>query len=202
MTTETITPTKKRKTGKVVLIILGSIFALCVICSISAAIYGNTPEGKAASAERYQQQTLAAMVKTLSPTQANAIPAVAKEVPTVIPAPLEIPTPTQVPLLGMDMNQFVAQYDARTDIQKKEFVGQSIGKWVVWSGQIYDVSNNGTVTVRIPETLLSTVYLRGIPTNIGITLQKGATINYQGRIADINNFLGLNIYVDNAQLIQ
>lgn len=131
----------------------------------------------------------------------NGIKTPSAQANTTTSATTIAPTPTQQPMLGMDLSQFVAKYDSLTDLQKKTLVSQSIGKWVDWSGGISDVQSNGTILVNIPETLMSMVSLKGVSQQAAATLSKGETIHFTGRISDVMNVLGLYIYLEDVQLL-
>ncbi len=178
-------------------LIIGGIFVgLCVICLviglISSAFRAPTPQPTTdVNSIIYATQTSAALT--------NGEPmGLAAQVP---PTATLMPTPTPQPQLGMDLSQFVAKYDSLTDLQKKDFVSQSTGKWVDWSGTILDVQTDGTILVDIPETLASSVSLKGVPLTDAGNLSKGATIRFTGRIADIVDILGLHIYLEDVQLV-
>jgi hypothetical protein len=123
------------------------------------------------------------------------------QVITTTSAIIIVPSPTLKPMLGMDLSQFVAKYDSLTDLQKKDFVGQSTGKWVNWSGEIFDVQSDGTIEVNIPGTLLSLVHLKGVSQNDAANLSKGETIHFTGRISSVTEFLALYIDIEDVQLI-
>jgi hypothetical protein len=103
--------------------------------------------------------------------------------------------------LGLDLSQFVAKYDSLTDIQKKDFVGQSIGKWVDWQGEISEVRSDGLIQMSIPGSIASFVDLNGVSLEISKSFNKGQTIHYTGRISSISDFLGLSIRVVDAQIV-
>lgn len=73
--------------------------------------------------------------------------------PAEVSVPMVVSSPTPRPMLGMDLGQFVAKYDSLTDLQKEDFVGEPTGKWVEWSGEVFDVESNGTIMVNVPATL-------------------------------------------------
>jgi hypothetical protein len=163
--------------------LLGSILIIG-ICSCLTGAFFNTPsktEGKVVVVPK-EVVTVKASAPTLTPV-----------VPTQVP-------PTQVPQVGMDLTQYLSYYDSLTDIQKKDFVAQSIGKWVDWSGEISDVSEDGTVQVRMPGTLTGMVDLKGIPRETAVNLYKGETIHFTGRITDVIKFIFLYIYLDRVQI--
>jgi hypothetical protein len=165
---------KKKKVPVWLMVIVG-ILLLCV-CGIVIAIASSG--GKKASPTQTRTTGLAGGLTATS-----------------------VPTPTPRPMLGMDAGQFVAKYDSLTDLQKKDFIGQSTGKWVDWSGEIFDVQSNGTILVNIPETLLSTISLKGVPQETAVSLSKGQTIHFTGRLTDVIDFLGLTIYINDVQLV-
>lgn len=109
--------------------------------------------------------------------------------------------PTMPQPLGMDLGQFVAKYDSLTDLQKKDFVGQSTGKWVDWTGEVGDVESDGTILIRIPGTLASSVYLKGVSQADAASLIKGTTIHFTGRIGSVSEFLGLNITLADVEIL-
>jgi hypothetical protein len=109
------------------------------------------------------------------------------------------PTGTPRPELGMDLSQFVDKYDGMTDAQKKDFISQSTGLWVSWSGEISDVKSDGTILVNIPGTLTSFVQLEGIPPEDALKRAKGETIRFTGQINNILDTVGLHIYLKDVQ---
>lgn len=104
-------------------------------------------------------------------------------------------------MIGMDLSEWVKKYDSMTDLQKKDFVDQSIGKWVEWSGRVTEITKDGTIFLNLPGTFLSLVYLEDVPVEVGITLAKDQTIRYTGRIKKVSDFLGLSIYVENGKIL-
>jgi hypothetical protein len=195
---------KKISTKKILLIIVGAIASVCVLCAGFGVFYSNSQEGKATAAERSKQSTIEALVRAMAPTNTQVVlpTSTLDSAPSVEPTIVPTSTITPLPMLGLDMSQFVSKYDSLTDIQKEEFVGQSIGKWVTWTGNVSEVKSTGAVFVNLPETMLSTVCLNGIPKEIGITLSKGMTIRYTGRITSVINFLGLFINLEDVRLDQ
>lgn len=188
VTAEASKPPAKKKTpvGKVLL----GVFLLMVVCFAGIAIIGSlaedgdTSKAVADAVEQSLAETGIVVPNTQAPTSTTA------------------PTPTPKPYLEMDMGQFVSHYDSLTDMQQKEFVGKSVGKWVRWTGEVREVRSNGTILVDIPDTLLSGVILKGVPDDIAIGLVKGQFIKYEGRIEDIGEFLGLTVYLANVEIVE
>ncbi|HNZ02306.1 MAG TPA: zinc ribbon domain-containing protein [Anaerolineaceae bacterium] len=155
-------------------IILG-VISLCVVMCIVAEVIGNVVEYESAP-------TLSAS----NSTDAN----------------IPLPSATPLPMLGLDLGQFISKYDSMTDIQQEEFVGQSIGKWVEWYGEVGEVTEDGTIYISVPDTYFSTIYLEGISKKDGMSLTKGQTIQFTGRIKSISEFVGLRIYIIDGQIVR
>ncbi|HZW04257.1 MAG TPA: zinc ribbon domain-containing protein [Anaerolineaceae bacterium] len=177
---------KKTPVGKVLL----GVFLLMVVCFAGIAIIGSlaeeddTSKAVADAVEQSLAETGIVVPNTQAPTSTTA------------------PTPTPRPYLEMDMGQFISTYDSLTDMQKKDYIGQSVGKWVRWSGEILDVDANGTIVVNIPGTLASSVSLKGVSQDVSINLSKGQTITYEAQIDDVVDLLGLHIYLVNGEITQ
>jgi hypothetical protein len=186
-------PKKKTSTKKIIGIALLGLIGLCVICVAFGTYINSTPSGKAT-------QTARALATQIKPVQ--GIVNTSRPGNTDVPVPTE-PPPTNIPrpMLGMDLSQFVSKYDSLTDMQKKDFIGQSTGKWVSWTGTINDVKSNGTILVNISDTMLSTVSLEGVSSDVAIKLTKGQSINYEGRLSSIMDLLGLHIYLEDVQIV-
>jgi len=179
------------------LIIGGIIVGLCVICLVFGLIANGL--GTATPQLTADINSIVNATQTSIALTSGAPIRLAAQVP---PTATLIPTPTPQPKLGMDLSQFVAKYDSLTDLQKKDFVSQSTGKWVDWSGTVLDVQTDGTILVDIPETLASSVSLKGVSMADAVNLSKGTTIRFTGRIADVIDILGLHIYLEDVQLVQ
>jgi hypothetical protein len=199
--TGTVIDQSPKKTSKIKILGIATLglVGLCTLCVAIAAIQGNTPSAKATFTAR-------ALMAQANPTQKqqaevtiqNTIaPSATKLIPTNTPVPTNTPRPT----LGMDMSQFISKYDSFTDLQKKDFISQSVGKWVSWTGTIVDVQSDGSIVVDIPGTLASSIDLKGVPNNVAITLSKDQPISYEGRLSNIIDFLGLHIYLEDVRII-
>jgi hypothetical protein len=194
---------KKPRSNRVSLLIAGGIVLLCVICCVSAYIFGSSPQAKASETQIAHEKEETASILPIKIAQTEAAKPLNTTAPTGtnLPTATTAPTNTPLPMLGMDLSQFISKYDSSTDLQKKDFVNNSIGKWVDWSGEIFDVKSDGTIEVNIPGYVLGIVSLKGVSTKEAATLSKGATIHFTGRLTKITEFIGLYIYVDNVQLI-
>ena len=102
----------------------------------------------------------------------------------------------------MSLTQFVAEYDRQTDLTRDDFVNNSIGKTVDWSGKVIDVSSDYSVTIDIPGTLLSTVDVMNVSPDDAKLLRIDNYIHFTGEISRIVNFFGLHIYVENGKIIK
>ena len=104
----------------------------------------------------------------------------------------------------MDVNfpQFILAYDAMTDLQKEEFIAQSIGKWVDWNGNVEEVATNSTVTIKIPGNEDWRIILKEVPRETAITLEKDKYIHFVGHIKSISDFFGMRIYLDQVTIKQ
>lgn len=164
-------PAAKKK-PKTLLLIVGGLVLLCICMVLAVAIFNPSSE----------TATKGSKVGDTATTKAAA-------------------SPTPRPQLGLDMTQFVSKYDSLTDIQKKDFVSESVGKWADWSGEVEEVKTDGTIMVNIPGTMLSLVDLNGVPKETGMKLSKGQKVHFTGRIKNVTEFVGLYIYLVEAELL-
>lgn len=182
MTTINTAPTPKKNNLLLIIIIALAVLVMCLCCvvpAISAAFSPKTTnEAPTAAPRNTQAQNVA---DTPAPT-----------------APLSIDTPLTP--LSLSLTQFMNKYNNATDIQKKDFIPQSKGKSVDWTGKISNVSEDGTITVDIPNTLASAVSLKGVSPEDAVKLSKGQTIHFTGQITDIIDLLGMHIYLEGVQL--
>lgn len=160
------------------------VFLVFIMAALACSSTTVTPQVVNTVTETKQPQTVA----TNTPEDQPII------VPTIQP------TSTSLVMLEMDMGQFVAKYESMTDLQKKDFIGKSIGKWVDWSGAVYEVDKSGSITIDGPSSF-SLIFLSGVSKDIGITLSKGQEIHFTGRITDIYEFFGLTIDIGDGQLL-
>jgi cytoskeletal protein RodZ len=188
-TTETPKPIAKKKptVGRILLGILLLIF----ICVVGILIFAPPPDESDDTAKAVAEAVEETLAETRKATTS-----------TPEPTATSAPTPTPKPFLDVDMGQFISTYDSLTDMQKKDYIGQSVGKWVRWSGEILDVDANGTIVVNIPGTLASTVSLKGVSEDVSINLVKGQVVNYEAQIDDVIDLLGLHIYLVNGEIVQ
>jgi hypothetical protein len=169
-----VAPQKKKTPGW--LILVGGVLLVCIVIFVIAVASGD-------------------------PKTANVTPPKSTTNSAASADPTIEPTATARPQLGMDVGQFVAKYDSLTDLQKKDFVSQSVGKWVNWSVVVRDVSTNGTIMADIPETLLSQISLKGVSTDTAAGLTKGQAINITGRLASVSEMLGLIIFIEDVEIV-
>ncbi len=71
-----------------------------------------------------------------------------------------------------------------------------------WNVKVLEVSDDGTITISIPGTLLSTVSLKGISLEIAKTINKNSYIRFTGVMDNVIDFLGLHIYIVDGRLIE
>jgi len=50
--------------------------------------------------------------------------------------------------------------------------------------------------------LASNVSLKGVPDEVSIDLVKGQSINYEGCIEDVIDFLGLTVFLLNVEIVE
>jgi hypothetical protein len=212
---------KKSNIKKIILIILGVLIFLCFACMIFGYVYGQTPEYKGTATQGAKLTAMAPTptitntpAPTQEPTSTNDPTSTETQkladtlVPTETPQPTDTTEPTKtlkpshtpLPELDMDLSQWVSEYDSMTDLQKKDFISESIGEKINWSGTVYDVKDSGEILVDIPGALVSKVSIKGIPISTAKTISKKQTINFTGKIENIANFLGLYIYIVNAEI--
>lgn len=189
---------KKSRTKKVILFIILGIVLLCLLLSVFGYFYGKTPQYKTAATESAIRGTKTALAITVLPSKTSPpiIVYTSTDMATMIPLPTETPKP----MLGMDAAQFVAKYDSMTDLQQKEFVGKSVGKWVDWTGIVSEVVTSGSIILDGPRSF-SMVDLSGISKEEGINLFKGQMIHFTGRLSSVSNFFGLTISISETKLI-
>jgi hypothetical protein len=211
------------KTEKAFIIVSGVLVMIC-LCFIVLFAIGmiseSTPSYKAT------QTALVAITQTFNAMPTNTLPPSNTPQPTNILPPSNTPQPSNTPIpsntaipsstntrtpipsptkdmsLHLSLEEFVNHYDSLTDLQKKAYITSVIGKIVRWDGQVLDVNSNGDVTINIPGTLLSVVYLQGVPLDIAQSINKDSHISFTGTIEQVIDFLGLHIYLSNVTISQ
>lgn len=178
---------KSNKAVMIVLGIIGGLFILCILIGVIANLGDKTSKTSSSSVS-------AASAKTANPADASS--------PNEKPTETYTPAPTELPMLEMDLNQFVSKYDSLTDIQKEDFIGEAVGKWVEWNGEVLEVNSDGTILVNIQETLLSAVSLKGVSEDVAKTLNKGQSVRFTCSIENAIDFMGLHIYLNNCEIHQ
>lgn len=190
-----IHPTKEKPKKKIwiwIILAIVTVIVLCVCGFITIPLLAGS---------NTSVQTQTPKVKTPTRTlfhRGTEMPSL-----TFLPTATETPSPTLTPkpMIELDLVQFVAGYDSLTDLQKTEFISQSVGKWVDWSGEVLDVRTNGEIMINIPGTLLSMVSLKGVSLQDASGVTKGQMLHFTGRINSITEFLGLNINIQDVQLL-
>lgn len=104
--------------------------------------------------------------------------------------------------INLSLSQFMEQYNNGTDLQREQFPEQSKDKWISWSGEVSNVSEDGKISVEIPNTLASFVDVKGISPDVAAKISKNEIIGFTGRITKMIDFLGVRITVEDAQLLE
>ncbi len=218
---QTIPQTKpKKKTLSVLLIILLSVIGLLIICFIVAMLVYSTKDSKelteratkvglqsGASSQTpepikpTQIAKVATAQDTLTPTITNSPTITSTPTITITSPPTQTPTPTEDLRLNLSLSEFTSYYDNLTDLQQEAFLTSLPGKTVDWSGNVFDVSEDGSILVDIPGTLVSLVSLEGVSIDIAQTINKDSYIRFTGVIKEAVDFLGMHIYIINVQII-
>jgi hypothetical protein len=163
---------KKRATAAKNTTFVVIVVALCLITIIFLALRGKAPQTEAAAP--------ATIANTATP----------------------IPTSTSPrQWLGMGLAVFQSRWESLTDIQRKDFITESVGKWVSWTGSIDNVESDGRIVVNIPGEFVGAVDVTGIPQSVINGLSKGQTIWFEGQITSIVTMVGPFVDVENARLM-
>jgi hypothetical protein len=130
--------------------------------------------------------------------------------PSITPTPTITYTPTKTPLpsatpdmnLYMSLSEFRAEYDRQTDLTRDDFVNNTIGKIVDWSGEVTDVKSDLSIIIHIPGTYMSDVTIYGVPYEDAKNIKKGSNIRFSGEFLGLSDFLGLHIEIGNGRIIK
>ena len=209
----TVSSPKVNKSN-IILYIIGIPVILCVLCFGCMFVYTagqqagifptNVPTLTPDKSITAVQTAAIATYQASQPTKEHiqpTSPPVAQVTPSSTPLP-ETPAPTPIAIIPLDLSQFMDAYNSLTDMQKEDFKKQYTGQWVSWSGKVFDVKSDSTIDVNIPNTLVSLVILGGVSHADAIQVSKNSTISFIGHIKDINDLLGMHIYLDHVQLIK
>ncbi len=186
----------KNKTLIILLIVFLTVVGLLIICVIvGMLVYGRTPITSA-------QDTLAITAESIIVNTAKAQLPSKTDFPEVVPTESITNTPpSSQASRGQDVNmsaqEFISYYNNLTDLQKEDFLISLKGKNVTdWTGTVYEVDTDGTIKAVMPDSLINTVYLSGVPLDTAKTVNKDDIIKYSGTITKVDEFIGLSIYID------
>lgn len=199
--------------AKVILFLVLGLVGLCIVFAVIGAILNR---GATITPTLNPTQTINP-TETIKPTN-TLDPSITPATPTktIVPTKTKVPTKTPVPTsiyaqLG-SLSQFIAKYysPSMTELQRQQFVDESIGKAVNWTGVVGMVDTNYNVQVNL-YTQQYTYYsgwllLSGIPHTVAEKLSVNQTIHFTGQLTQVewmgdSTFGNLTMVVDNVQII-
>lgn len=129
--------------------------------------------------------------------------------PTQTQEPTSTPQPTATPAFvwqtptasALTMNDIERNYSDLTDIQWNDYSKSIIGQRVHWRGTVDEVYTSGTINVDVGQDYFHSVFLDGVPKDIGKTLQKDSVIEFEATIHGIYTFLGLTVSLNSVVFI-
>lgn len=102
-------------------------------------------------------------------------------------APSAVVSATEDPMAYSKITSTARQL---TEIKRNEYYKSLIGIPISWQGTVADVTNNGTIHIRIASTLSYDVKLMGVPKSTAATLNLKDPIRFSGTITDISDPFG------------
>jgi hypothetical protein len=127
------------------------------------------------------------------------------EVAPTAPSQLYPQAAEQTQISWMEIDEIYNIMSERTDLQKSEAWKRFIGKKVVWSGIVTDISDGFTgLTMQVKmnsNTITSDVlvHLKNSERDKALKLQQNGHVKYSGRLVDWGSFLPITI--DNGEIL-
>lgn len=138
---------------------------------------------------------------TPQPAGSEATPTV-EQAASIVNAPTDTPTPVEPGgSLGYSLTSLVKRYDSMTDLQKRDYVATLPGKTVFWTGQVYNITSDGIITLLNPFGT-GKVTMKGIPVETAKKIDKGMLVEFTGMIESFGGTLVPDIVVVNIKLIR
>jgi hypothetical protein len=183
---------EKKFQWKLILIILGCIMFACFVITGLGNIL---PKASAPTASAVVNDSMVATVQSADAALTLAAPTL---VPTITPTIAPTATPPQ---LGESLNSFMALWNGKTDMQRNDLIGQSVGKWVDWYSTVSTVRTTGEIIVNIPTCFLGSITLEGVPHDVAESLSPNQEIHFTGKLVSIITMIDPMITISNAQII-
>jgi hypothetical protein len=215
-------PKKKRGQFWVRFILVGGtgFVGLCVVCLGFGMYVNSTPSGKATNTARAEAALTNEATRltpkptnTLGPTQTPIPPSDTPEPtntsgPTDTPLPSDTPEPSQTPIFAPVGQEFppasmtwyeelLANKGSMTDLQFKGYLDSIVGSRVHLIGEVNEVHEDGEIYLTGQGGgFFDSVYLQGVPTEIGVTLNKGQLIEFDATIREFVEFIVFSVYLN------
>jgi len=200
--------------GKIVLSVAG-LLGLLVVCCVLLVVVVPRPPQSASSATAVATGLLARTASAPSAPESTATPAptatpepTQTPVSTDTPQPTDTPIPTSTPIYAPEgkiyptasaslYGDLLSNKKTMTDLQYKEYLNSLMGSRVHLRAQVNEVHEDGEIYLSAESGgFFDSVYLRGVPKAIGIKLNKGQVIEFDGSIRKFNDFIVFSVYLD------
>jgi hypothetical protein len=188
--------------------------------SVETAVAGTLAAMPAGDATQVVEVTQVKEVTRVSVIQYSPTPR-----PTQPPTPTRAPTDTLTPAptatprpplpgestvavtvqpsgeINLTLNQFLNKYKAMTDLQKQDYVATLPGKLVKWSGEVQNVTVDGTVELKNIYSGGSVILL-GIPTETAVGLDRKMIMDFTGMIQSFSGNISPEITVTDVTILR
>ena len=169
--------TKTKKSTNPLLIVLALfVIGMITICCI-LSIYSSISSDSETDSSNSNQESIAERIE---------------------PSATVIPTATLSPLT---MSEIESSYSNLTDIQWDDYEQSLKGIRIHWTGTVNEVRPDGTIYLDVGQGSFRSVYLDGVPLDVGKTIDKGQVIEFEATIKNVSTFLGLSVYLNKPTLV-
>jgi hypothetical protein len=92
-------------------------------------------------------------------------------------------------------------HENMTDLQWEEYRKQILGKRVHWTAMVYEVDEDGKITLDMGEPSWAAIYLEGVPRETLLETNKGSTIEFEATLSDMYDFLFFYVQLNNPKIL-
>lgn len=189
-------PKKKNNKLKVIILVaVAVLLCICILIIILSQNWAKTPEGQSAMATSSMEKTL---TKTYMPS--NTIEPTVIPTETLIPTITDTPVPTNTPVYFQPGKEYftpvpdlyatlLKNKKEMTELQFKDFLISSIGQRLHMKAKVYQVEEDKIHMSPFEGGFFDAAYLYGVPRDILVTINKGAIIEFDATILEMDDFI-------------
>lgn len=109
---------------------------------------------------------------------------------------------SSTPLPPISLEEIVSTHQRMTDLQREEWDKSLVGRRIYSRATVSDVTST-FVVLRIPGTTLGSVYLRGLPKEEALSVQKEMLLTFDGIIQKVEDgLMGISVSVERTVLVK